>query len=50
MVNYQLRKLSKYHGKTLCGSNWALRHTEKGTEIKIKSKSRYDARSFNRVV
>ena len=38
MVNCQLRKLRKYHGKTLCKYNLALSYRDKGTEIS-KSKS-----------
>ena len=32
MINYHLKNLSKYHGKSLCRSNCTLRHIKKGTE------------------
>ena len=50
MVNYQLRKLRKYYGKTLCRYNGYLCPNNKGTEIKLKSKIRYYDRACNRMV
>ena len=50
MVNYQLRKLKKYHGKTLCKYYSPLRHDNKGTEIKNIFKSCYHNRHCNNMV
>ena len=49
MVNYHLSKMRKYHEKNMCRSNWALRHTEKLTERKSKSKSCYYDIPYNRM-
>ena len=50
MVNYQLMKLGKYHGKTLFISNSPLRHNIKGTQRKLKYNSRYHDRTCNSMV
>ena len=39
MVNYQLRNLRKYYGKTLFIYNWSLRHEKKGIETILNLKA-----------
>ena len=50
MVDFWLRKLKKYLGKSLFRYNRALRHNNKIKERKLKSKIHYDDRPCNRVV
>ena len=50
MVNYQLRKLRKYHGKTLCRSNMPLCNNKKGTVRKFNSKIHYHDILYNRMI